>query len=314
MLKSYKKEMKDQFEGVTLSFNFIRKPRAKKVGTTAAIGIAPSTSSSTPVQSVAAVPVTASATTAEAVDKSENDEKRSDKLPPPKDLFALAPNDTKKTVKITVVRPTVDHPLGLCIVWVGNTLKVKSINAPSLFLGTQLTAGMLLETINGEAYTTFAEGMELVKNAVGKMVVVASFPRLAAAMPDNLPTNSDAAIRKSPPEATSNFPIEKVAKTVVGDPSPSDVEKLATSPAIKEEDIVTDDEGLEGCKLPSVPVVKEEDIETGDEAGSVSQMTKMTSPDAPERNKSAFHLYSNTTRDNVKAANPDANLVRSPRS
>jgi hypothetical protein len=225
MLKSYKKEMKDQFEGVTLSFNFIRKPRAKKVGTTATIGIAPSTSSSTPVQSVAAVPVTATATTAEAVDKSENNEKRSDKLPPPKDLFALAPNDTKKTVKITVVRPTVDHPLGLCIVWVGNALKVKSINAPSLFLGTQLTAGMLLETINGEAYATFAEGMELVKNAVGKMVVVASFPRLAAAMPDNLPTNSDAAKRKSPPEATSNFPIAKVAKTVVGDPSPSDVEK-----------------------------------------------------------------------------------------
>ena len=225
MLKSYKKEMKDQFEGVTLSFNFIRKPRAKKVGTTAAIRIAPSTSSSTPVQSVAAVPVMAAATTAEAVDKSENNEKRSDKLPPPKDLFALAPNDTKKTVKITVVRPTVDHPLGLCIVWVGNALKVKSINAPSLFLGTQLTVGMLLETINGEAYATFAEGMELVKNAVGKMVVVASFPRLAAAMPDNLPTNSNAAKRKSPPEATSNFPIAKVAKTVVGDPSPSDVEK-----------------------------------------------------------------------------------------
>ena len=151
-------------EGVTLSFNFIRKPRA------------PSTSSSTPVQSVAAVPVTATATTAKAVDKSENDEKRSDKLPPPKNLLALVPNDTKKTVKITVVRPTKDHPLRLCIVWVGNALKVKSINAPSLFLGTQLTAGMLLEMINGEAYATFAEGMDLVKNAVGKMVVVASFP------------------------------------------------------------------------------------------------------------------------------------------
>ena len=128
------------------------------------------------ILSVAAVLVTATATTAVAVDKSENNEKRSDKLPPPKDLFALAPNDTKKTVKITVVRPTVDHPLGLCIVWVGNALKVKSINAPSLFLGTQLTAGMLLETINGEAYATFAEGMELVKNAGGKMVVVVSFP------------------------------------------------------------------------------------------------------------------------------------------
>jgi hypothetical protein len=128
------------------------------------------------ILSVAAVPVTATATTAKAVDKSENDEKRSDKLPPPKNLLALVPNDTKKTVKITVVRPTEDHPLRLCIVWVGNALKVKSINAPSLFLGTQLTAGMLLEMINGEAYATFAEGMDLVKNAVGKMVVVASFP------------------------------------------------------------------------------------------------------------------------------------------
>jgi hypothetical protein len=125
---------------------------------------------------VAAVPVTATATTAKAVDKSKNDEKRSDKLPPPKNLLALVPNDTKKTVKITVVRPTEDHPLRLCIVWVGNALKVKSINAPSLFLGTQLTAGMLLEMINGEAYATFAEGMDLVKNAVGKMVVVASYP------------------------------------------------------------------------------------------------------------------------------------------
>jgi hypothetical protein len=125
-------------------------------------------------------------------------------------------------------------------------------------------------------------------------------------MPDNLPTNSDAAKRKFLPEATSNFPIAKVVKTVVSDPSPSDVEKLATSPAIKEEDIATDDEGLEGCKLPSIPVVKEEDIETDEEAGSVSQMTKMTSPDAPERNKSAFHLYSNATTDDVKAANPDA--------
>jgi hypothetical protein len=125
-------------------------------------------------------------------------------------------------------------------------------------------------------------------------------------MPDNLPTNSDAAKRKFLPEATSNFPIAKVVKTVVSDPSPSDVEKLATSPAIKEEDIVTDDEGLEGCKLPSISVVKEEDIETDDEAGNVSQMTKMTSPDALERNKSAFHLYSNATTDNVKVANPDA--------
>jgi len=296
MLRSYKREMKDQFKGVTLSFNFIRKPRTKKVGT--AIGIAPSMSSSTPVPSTAAVPVTAAASTAKAVNKSKNNEKLSDELPPPKDLFALAPNDTKKTVKITVVRPTVDHPLGLCIVWAGNALKVKLINAPSLFLGTQLTAGMLLETINGEAYATFTEGMELVKKAVGKMVVVTSFPRLAAAMPDNLPTSSNAAKRKSPPEATSNFLIAKVAKTVVGDPSPSDVKKLATSPAIKEEDIAMDDEGLEGCKLPSIPVVKEEDIETDEEAGSFSQMTKKMSPDAPERNKSAFH--------HVKAANPDA--------
>jgi hypothetical protein len=61
-------------------------------------------------------------------------------------------------------------------------------------------------------------------------------------MPDNLPTNSDAAKRKFLPEATSNFPIAKVVKTVVSDPSPSDVEKLATSPAIKEEDIAMDDE------------------------------------------------------------------------
>ncbi len=35
-------------------------------------------------------------------------------------------------------------------------------------------------------------------------------------------------------------------------------------------------------------------------------MAKKTSPDAPERNKSAFHLYSNATTDDVEAANPDA--------
>jgi hypothetical protein len=279
-LRSRKKAMGDRFEGGPLSFNFIRKPRAKRkkaatAPAAAAVGIAPPSTpspSSTPAPSAAAAPVTAAAATSEAVDRRDGSEGgRSDELPPrPRDLFSspAADDDAKGTVEMTVARPAADRPLGLTVVRVGNAPKVESIDPPSPFLGTQLTAGMFLEAINGEAAcATFADGgTEPPKNAVGTVAAVASFARpalaeapaasTAAATPDDAPTDPDAAAakRRSPPGATSDFPIAKVAKTaIVGDPPPPDVENLATFPAVEEEDVATTgDGGGPGGKLPAV--------------------------------------------------------------
>ncbi len=39
-----------------------------------------------------------------------------------------------------------------------------------------MTVGMRLETINGKKYASFDEGVELLKNADGKIILVASHP------------------------------------------------------------------------------------------------------------------------------------------
>ena len=62
-------------------------------------------------------------------------------------------------------------------------MNVKSIAATSNFHGTPLTVGMRFETINGMGYSSFQGGMELLRNAEGKMIVVFSFPSSAPPSP-----------------------------------------------------------------------------------------------------------------------------------
>ena len=93
----------------------------------------------------------------------------------------LAP--VKNTVEITVTRPSKDHLLGLGITQELKGMKVKTIAATSIFHGTPLTVDMRFETINGMGYSSFQKGMELLRNAEGKMIVVFSFPSSAPPSP-----------------------------------------------------------------------------------------------------------------------------------
>ncbi len=56
----------------------------------------------------------------------------------------------------------------------------RHLNVLNLFLGTQSTPVMLLERINGEACASFSGGVGLIKNAAGKVIIVASFFVLSA--------------------------------------------------------------------------------------------------------------------------------------
>jgi hypothetical protein len=133
--------------GVSYAFNFIRKPRAKK-GTAHANATASSSLSSGPVPSVGDI--------------------------------GVGVKCKKNTVEITVTRLSTEQPLGIGIIQERYTMlglmKVKSIFPNSIFLGTPLTVGMILETVNGRKYSSFEKGMELLKNADGKITVGASLP------------------------------------------------------------------------------------------------------------------------------------------
>jgi hypothetical protein len=182
LLRAYKKQFKDNFDGVTLSFNFIRKPRAKKAAvatmmTTASTTTTPAT---TAPNGMSATTIT-SAANANAVSATPAILPRVStspmSLPPPKDLFAMS-NGEMTTMTITVVRPSLDVPFGLTIIQHGEyAIQVKAINSSSsLFYDTQLECGMILKTINGIDYTSFGDGVNLLKNAVGQITFVFAVP------------------------------------------------------------------------------------------------------------------------------------------
>jgi hypothetical protein len=102
---------------------------------------------------------------------------------------------TKVTVEIGVNRPTSEYPLGLSIVRDDIVMKVKSIATTSLFFTTQLTSGMYIDKINGKKYKSYDEGMNMLRGAIGRITIIASYPRHAAPSPvpvsQSVPTIQD---------------------------------------------------------------------------------------------------------------------------
>jgi hypothetical protein len=88
------------------------------------------------------------------------------------------------SITITVVRPSLNVPLGLTVIQHGEyAIQVKAINSSSsLFTDTQSICGMILKTINGTSYTSFEDGVNLLKNAVGQITFVFAFPVAKPAM------------------------------------------------------------------------------------------------------------------------------------
>jgi len=123
----------------------------------------------------------------------------------------LAP--VKNTVEITVTRPSRDHMLGLGITKEVKGMKVKTIAATSIFHGTALTVDMRFETINGMGYSSFRKGMELLRNAEGKMIVVFSFPSSAppslAATAASIPAAAPSVVGVTAQSLSPNFDREK---------------------------------------------------------------------------------------------------------
>jgi len=183
LLRAYKKQYKDNFDGVTLSFNFIRKPRAKKAAVATTMT---TTTTTTPATAHIGMSATTT-TTANAVSATPALLPRVStsptSLPPPKDLFAMS-NGDGWSITITVVRPSLNVPLGLTVIQHGEyAIQVKAINSSSsLFTDTQLICGMILKTINGTSYTSFEDGVNLLKNAVGQITFVFAFPVTKPAM------------------------------------------------------------------------------------------------------------------------------------
>jgi len=102
---------------------------------------------------------------------------------------------TKVTVEIGVKRPTSGHPLGLIIFRDDIVMKVKSIATKSIFFTTQLTSGMYIDKINGKKYKSYDEGMDMLRGVIGRITIVASYPRHAVAspvvVPHSVPTFQD---------------------------------------------------------------------------------------------------------------------------
>jgi hypothetical protein len=117
------------------------------------------------------------------------------------------------SITITVVRPSLDVPLGLTVIQHGEyAIQVKAINSSSLFYDTQLICGMILKTINGTSYTSFEDGVNLLKNAVGQITFVFSFPVTKPALTTSAPAPmmsaaTVAAALMSAPNAASSIAL-----------------------------------------------------------------------------------------------------------
>eukprot|EP00571_Detonula_confervacea_P016055 CAMPEP_0172307910 /NCGR_PEP_ID=MMETSP1058-20130122/8667_1 /TAXON_ID=83371 /ORGANISM="Detonula confervacea, Strain CCMP 353" /LENGTH=638 /DNA_ID=CAMNT_0013020217 /DNA_START=36 /DNA_END=1952 /DNA_ORIENTATION=+ len=89
---------------------------------------------------------------------------------------------TNQAAKVTVfvTKPSKGSSLGLNIQQGnGSTVRVVSVASDSLFIGTNMRAGMLLETINGSKCTTTTEAVTLIKAAEGQITIVAAVPPTA---------------------------------------------------------------------------------------------------------------------------------------
>jgi len=82
------------------------------------------------------------------------------------------------TVNLVVTKPSKDTKLGLGIGQERGSTSVfiTTISQTSLFKGTALKVGMIIETINGIRYSSFSHGSSLLKAAEGQLTIVATDP------------------------------------------------------------------------------------------------------------------------------------------
>mmetsp|Transcript_42068 Transcript_42068/g.75860 ORF Transcript_42068/g.75860 Transcript_42068/m.75860 type:complete len:299 (-) Transcript_42068:1879-2775(-) len=103
---------------------------------------------------------------------------------PPKRISNVTNNRSSAKVTVLVTKPSKESALGLNIQQVGNgAIKIISIASQSLFIGTTLKVGMVLETINGLECTTVEGAVALFKAVEGPMRIV------AATVPNIVPTS-----------------------------------------------------------------------------------------------------------------------------
>ena len=91
---------------------------------------------------------------------------------------AVKPSDNSETdhgekVTVSVNKPTPDTKVGIGILQGKGFVKIHNIAPDGLFIGTDLTAGMVLESINGQNCTTCAEAVAMLRQTLGKMMIVA---------------------------------------------------------------------------------------------------------------------------------------------
>lgn len=75
---------------------------------------------------------------------------------------------------ISVVRPSKDTKLGITIKQTGAVVFVSSIHPNSLFVGSTLREGMILQYVNGIRYKSFQDVVKLLGEAEGTINIVAS--------------------------------------------------------------------------------------------------------------------------------------------
>lgn len=138
---------------------------------------------------------------------------------------------TPKCVSIEITKPTKDTRLGIGVSQQQGTSKAKVtlIHPDSVFFGTHLRVGMILETINGRKYGSFDECLALMKTASGRVVFVASLPPapVGAARPgSNVAAAKDrkAAVVAAPSDGgaavvPASIPAGKFAAVAVSSPS-----------------------------------------------------------------------------------------------
>ena len=82
--------------------------------------------------------------------------------------------------EVIIIKPSIDSKLGLSL----HHMQVTRISSESLFDNTTLEIGMIIRSINGNTYTSYLDGFNLLKNAEpGKLVIEASYPTISTELP-----------------------------------------------------------------------------------------------------------------------------------
>ncbi|KAL7554091.1 hypothetical protein ACHAWF_017481 [Thalassiosira exigua] len=167
-----------------------------------------------------------------------------------------------REVILTINKPSKDTKLGLTVTQEkgGNTIKVTSMMADSLFVHTQLKVGMMLRTVNGRSCDSFGEGFDVLKSTAGEVTIVASDPPAArsadpvlADVPTSVPTATTSAAN-APSFTTPIAPTSNAAARVA-------IQKENTTPVALNERARS--EPTNGNAVPTQPMAKKPRIAVG---------------------------------------------------